>query len=54
VQASSAAFLPRTTYARADAVAVFDDPPGEARHRHIVYDAANKHLFVANRIQPIS
>jgi len=49
VQASSAALLPRTTYARTDAVAVFDDPPGEARHRRIAYDATNKHVFVANR-----
>jgi hypothetical protein len=48
VMASSAAFLPRTTYARTDAVA-FDDPLGEPRHRRIVYDAATKHVFVANR-----
>jgi hypothetical protein len=49
VQASSAALLPRTTYARTDAVAAFDDPLGEPRHRRIAYDAANKHAFVANR-----
>jgi len=49
VQASSAALLPRTTYARTDAVAVFDDPPGESRHRRIAYDATNKHVFAANR-----
>ena len=49
VQASSAALLLRTTYARTDAVAVFDDPPGESRHRRIAYDATNKHVFVANR-----
>ncbi len=49
VQASSAALLSRTTYARTDAVAVFDDPPGEARHRRIAYDATNKRVFVANR-----
>jgi hypothetical protein len=49
VQPSSAALLPRTTYLRTDAVAAFDDPPGEPHHRHIAYDAANKHLFVANR-----
>jgi len=41
--------LPRTTYARTDSVATLDDPPGEPRHRRMVYDAANKHLFVANR-----
>ena len=49
VQASSAALLPRTTYVRTDAVPAFDDPLGEARHRRITYDAANKHVFVANR-----
>jgi len=49
VQASSAALLPRTTYTRTDAVAAFDDPLGEPRHRRIAYDAANKHVFVANR-----
>jgi len=49
VQASAAALLPRTTYARTDAVEALDDPPGEARHRRIAYDAANKRLFVANR-----
>jgi len=49
VQASSAALLPRTTYVRTDAVPAFDDPLGEARHRRSTYDAANKHVFVANR-----
>jgi hypothetical protein len=49
VQISAAALLPRTTYERTDAVATFDDPPGKAHHRHIAYDAANKHIFVANR-----
>ncbi len=49
VQAGAVALLPRTTYARTDAVAALDDPPGEPRHRRIAYDAANKHLFVANR-----
>lgn len=49
VQAGIASTLPRTSYARTDAVAAFDNPIGEARHRHIVYDAANKHVFVANR-----
>src|SRR5258707_3691923 len=49
LQASSAALLPRTTYVRTDAVPAFDDPLGEARHRRITYDAANKHVFVANR-----
>jgi hypothetical protein len=49
VQASSASLLPRTTYVRTDAVAAFDDPPGEARHGRIAYDAANKHIFIGNR-----
>ena len=26
-----------------------DDPPNEAHHRHMAYDPANHHLFVANR-----
>jgi hypothetical protein len=41
--------LPRTSYARTDAVAALDDPPGEPRRRRIAYDSANKHVFVANR-----
>ena len=49
VEASSAALLPRTTYVRTDAVAALDDPSGEARHRRVAYDAANKHVFIANR-----
>ena len=49
VQASSAGLLPRTTYARTDAVAALEDPSGEAHHRRIAYDAANKHVFIANR-----
>jgi IPT/TIG domain len=49
VQVSAAALLPRTTYRRTDAVAMFDDPPGEARHRRIAYDPTNKHVFVTNR-----
>jgi len=49
VQTSVAVALPRTTYARTDAVATFDDPDGEARHRRIAFDPSNKHVFVANR-----
>jgi hypothetical protein len=49
IQSSVLAGLPRTTYARTDAVPLADDPPSEPHHRHIVYDAANHHLFVANR-----
>ncbi|PYV65965.1 MAG: hypothetical protein DMG97_30835, partial [Acidobacteria bacterium] len=41
--------LPRTAYARTDSTSASDDPFGEPHHRHIVYDPANKHLFVANR-----
>ena len=41
--------LPRTVYARTDSVSASDDPFGEPHHRHIAYDLANKHLFVANR-----
>ena len=49
VQAGAAAFLPRTAYSRTDSLSSLDDPPGEAHHRRIAYDAANKHIFVANR-----
>ena len=49
IQASVGPPLPRTAYVRTDAVAESDDPPGEPHHRHIAYDAANKHVFVANR-----
>jgi hypothetical protein len=41
--------LPRTTYVRTDAVTAFDDPPGEPRHRRVVYDPAHQHVFIANR-----
>jgi len=41
--------LPRTTYARTDAVPASDDPPGEPRRRRIVYDPTHKRVFVANR-----
>jgi hypothetical protein len=49
VQASAAANLPRTAYVRTDSIPAMDDPPNEAHHRHIAYDFANHHLFVANR-----
>ena len=49
VQAFAGPPLPRSTYVRTDAVPAFDDPSGEAHHRRLAYDAANKHLFVANR-----
>jgi DNA-binding beta-propeller fold protein YncE len=41
--------LPRTAYARTDATSAADDLFGEPHHRHIAYDSANKHVFVANR-----
>lgn len=40
--------LPRSNFARTDSVPALDDPPGEPRRRRIAYDAARKHLFVAN------
>ena len=49
VQNGVVSTLPRTAYRRTDAVASLDDPPGEPHHRHLVYDSANKHVFVANR-----
>jgi hypothetical protein len=49
IQSSVLANLSRTAYARTDATSSADDPPGEPHHRHIVYDAANHHVFVANR-----
>ena len=49
IQKSAIANLARSTYARTDSTSSADDPSGEPHHRHIVYDAVNKHLFVANR-----
>ena len=49
VQPGASSGLPRTTYHRTDSVASLDNPPGEPRHRHLVYDPVNKHVFVANR-----
>ena len=49
VQSGVAAMVSRTSYSRTDAQALLDDPPGEPHHRHLVYDSANRHLFVANR-----
>jgi len=49
VQSGIASALPRTTFAATDSVPSMDDPPGEPHHRHLVLDAANEHLFVANR-----
>jgi hypothetical protein len=49
IQTSILATLPRTAYVRTDSISTADDPSGEPHHRHIAYDAANKHVFVANR-----
>jgi hypothetical protein len=49
VQSAAASALPRTSYARTDSTSTADDPFGEPHHRHIAYDPANKHVFVANR-----
>lgn len=49
VQGAVASALPRTSYARTDSTSAADAPFGEPHHRHIAYDASNKHVFVANR-----
>jgi hypothetical protein len=49
IQAAVNPALPRTAYVRTDSTSASDDPFGEPHHRHIAYDPANKHLFVANR-----
>src|SRR5260370_1328625 len=41
--------LPRTAYARTNSASASDDPFGEPHHRHIAYDPATKHAFIANR-----
>jgi hypothetical protein len=49
VQPGVAGNFPRTTYARTDSLAAFDDPSGEPRHRHLIYDPTHQLVFVANR-----
>ena len=49
VQGNPASPLPRTTFQETGASIAADVPAGEASHRHMVYDAAHKKLFVANR-----
>src|SRR5260221_666059 len=49
IQSAVNSSLPRTAYARTDSVSPSDDPFGEPHHRHMVYDSANKHVFIANR-----
>jgi hypothetical protein len=48
IQASSVGGLPRTNFVRTDSTPTGDAPAGEAHHRHIVYDAAHKYIFIAN------
>lgn len=49
IQSAVNATLPRTAYARTDATSTADNPFGEPHHRHIAYDSASKHVFIANR-----
>ena len=49
IQSGVVPALPRTAYVRTDSTFAADDPPGEPHHRHIAYDPANQHVFVANR-----
>jgi hypothetical protein len=49
INPSLIANLPRTAYARIDSTPIANDPSNEPHHRHIAYDAANQHVFVANR-----
>jgi hypothetical protein len=49
VQSAAGSALPRTTYARTDATSAAGNPFGEPHHRHVAYDPANKHVFIANR-----
>ena len=49
IQGAVNSVLPRTAYARTDSASASDDPLGEPHHRHIAYDPANKHVFIANR-----
>jgi len=49
IQPGNMATLQRTTFVRTDSIAASDNPPGEPRHRHIVYDSNRKQLFAANR-----
>jgi len=49
IQTGVVANLPRTSYVRTDAQPTFDDPAGEPHHRHLVYDAAQQLVFIANR-----
>jgi hypothetical protein len=49
IQPAVISALPRTTYVRTDSTSAADAPFGEPHHRHIVYDASHKQVFLANR-----
>ncbi len=49
VQAQSLPAVSRSGFIRIDSIAALDNPSGEFRHRHIVYDSAHQQVFVANR-----
>jgi IPT/TIG domain len=49
VKAGTVAVPSGTTFAPTDSIPSVDDPVGEPHQRHLVYDPANQHLFVANR-----
>lgn len=48
VRSSVAPAVSHTTYLRTESVSSLNQPAGEPNHRHIIYDSANRHLFVAN------
>jgi hypothetical protein len=48
VQAAAQTNLPRSTFVATDSVTSLDSPPGEARRRHMVFDAVNQRVYVAN------
>src|SRR5882672_6312819 len=50
IQGAAGSTLSRTAYARTDSTSAADNLFGEPHHRHMAYDAVNKHLFVANRV----
>jgi hypothetical protein len=48
VQSGTSPAISRTTFARTDSQASFDDPPGEPHRRRAVYEPTGKHVFLAN------
>lgn len=49
VQTGAVSAFPKTTFTTTESTPSADDPPGEPHHRHLVYDSANKRVFIANR-----